>query len=373
MNTQTLPEAALPELKQSHVVVIVDDELQVLAALRRLLRREPYEIMTTDRPEVAYEWVVDRQASLLITDQRMPEVMGTDLLERVYRDAPGTERIMLTAHPDTQTVVQRLTHRVSRLITKPWNDEELKRTIRSILHEKETGASGRPASLRFGEDEEAGPPPRDFVETMIRIDCRDRTQDEVLARIFPAMATPEAFESGVAVLLEGFQGLRGSQGDLLRELLRQTAVFNVPVSLVDASGTAAGFLETLGGPELLVLYGPRPGDPPGRKVLVVEDHPESLAIFRYLIESVGHECAAAGSAEEAVRRLDLDAFDAVVLDLDLRDAGAITVARHLADRGMEVRIVPISSFLGRADVAARKGIAKPCHLKDFFDAISSSP
>lgn len=369
MNPQTLVETALPELRQSHVVVIVDDELQVLAALRRLLRREPYEIMTTDRPEVAYEWVVDRQASLLITDQRMPEIMGTDLLERVYRDAPDTERVMLTAHPDTQTVVQRLTHRVSRLITKPWNDEELKRTIRSILHEKETGVTGRPAARRFADEEEPGPAPRDFVETLVRIDCRERPEAEVLVRISSAMSAPESFDSGVAVILENLKDLRGSRAALLNEVLRQAAVFNVPVSLVDASGAAAEVLDSIGVPELLCLYGPRPGDPRGRKVLVVEEHPEGLALFRDLVEAVGHECAAAGTAEEAVRRLDHDPFDVVVLDLDLQDGGAITVARHLADRGIDARIVPISSFLGRADVAARKGIPKPCRLQDFYDAI----
>jgi len=369
MNAQTLDEPALPELKKSHVVVIVDDELQVLAALKRLLRREPYEIMTTDRPEVAYEWVVDRQASLLITDQRMPEIKGTDLLERVYRDAPDTERVMLTGHPDTQTVVQRLTHRVTRLITKPWNDEELKRTIRSILHEKETGAAGRPAARRFAEDEEAGPAPRDFVETLVRIDCRERPEAEVLERISAAMAAPESFDSGVAVILENLKGLSGSPAALLNEVLRQAAVFNVPVSLVDASGAAAEVLDPVGVPELLCLYGPRPGDPPGRRVLVVEEHPESLALFRELIEAAGHECATAGSAEEAARCADQNEFDVVVLDLDLQEGGAITVARHLTDRGIDARIVPISSFLGRAEVATGKGIPKPCRLCDFYEAI----
>src|SRR5436190_6768046 len=80
------------------VVVVVDDEPASLAAVQRSLREEPYEVLTTREPEQALKWVDTRAVSAVITDQRMPSMAGTELLERVSRKSPATVRIILTAY-----------------------------------------------------------------------------------------------------------------------------------------------------------------------------------------------------------------------------------------------------------------------------------
>ncbi|HLF92936.1 MAG TPA: response regulator, partial [Planctomycetota bacterium] len=114
---------------EEHVVVCVDDEPAILAALRRALRREPYEILTTELPERALHWVHTRDVSLVITDQRMPGMQGTELLEEVCRSSPSTARIILTAYPGSTAAVPGLRHRAECMISKPWDGGMLRRVI----------------------------------------------------------------------------------------------------------------------------------------------------------------------------------------------------------------------------------------------------
>jgi DNA-binding NtrC family response regulator len=130
-------KAPLDSLYHWHTVLIIDDEPAVLGALRRALEREPYDVVTTDRPTLALEWLVHKNVSLVISDQRMPEMEGDALLEEVWVRSPMTERLLLTGFPEQ---VDRLpTFRRARLnvMTKPWDDYELKRTIRALLRERE--------------------------------------------------------------------------------------------------------------------------------------------------------------------------------------------------------------------------------------------
>lgn len=119
---------------KSAVVVCLDDEPQILSALRRLLRNEPYEFLTTERPDLALAWVVERKADLVIADQRMPGISGLEVLETVRLCSPDTVRVMLTAQSDLTEVLQvRGIDAIERLVRKPWDGEELKRTLRLLL------------------------------------------------------------------------------------------------------------------------------------------------------------------------------------------------------------------------------------------------
>src|SRR5436190_3959397 len=120
-----------------HTVICVDDDPAVLSALRRSLRVEPYQVLTTDRPREALSWVRGRQVSLIISDQRMPEMQGVDLLEEVAKDSPSTARMILTAYPEDATAVPGLRRRIDGLISKPWDMTLLRRMIREILRDLE--------------------------------------------------------------------------------------------------------------------------------------------------------------------------------------------------------------------------------------------
>ena len=122
---------------ERHVVVCVDDEAAILSALRRSLRAEPYELLTTESPASVLQWVGTRDISLVITDQRMPGMEGTELLEEVSRRSPSTGRILLTAYPGDTISTPGLRHWTECMISKPWDNVMLRKTIRQVLGDRE--------------------------------------------------------------------------------------------------------------------------------------------------------------------------------------------------------------------------------------------
>jgi DNA-binding response OmpR family regulator len=128
------------ELAALHTVVLVDDDPAVLASLRRLLRNEPYVVRATTSPEIALAWVEGDGASLVLLDHRMPGIMGTELASRIRVLSPRTVRVMLTAFPGNALVREGLAEDVQWLISKPWNGDALRLTIRRLLRDLESGA-----------------------------------------------------------------------------------------------------------------------------------------------------------------------------------------------------------------------------------------
>jgi DNA-binding NtrC family response regulator len=120
------------------VVVCVDDEPAILASLARLLRKEPYQVLTTQNPEEAVCWILLKKASLVIADQRMPGMSGLELLEVVRMCSPSTIRVMLSGQTDL-TGVMKLARigAIERLVRKPWDGDELKNALRELLSGKE--------------------------------------------------------------------------------------------------------------------------------------------------------------------------------------------------------------------------------------------
>ena len=131
---------------ERHVVVCVDDEPAILSALKRSLRAEPYELLTTDSPENALKWVGTRDISLVITDQRMPRMAGTELLEEVLKKSPSTARIILTAYPGDAVGTPGLRHWTECMISKPWDNGMLRKTIKQLLDERELDQRDEEAS-----------------------------------------------------------------------------------------------------------------------------------------------------------------------------------------------------------------------------------
>lgn len=134
---RSIREGLMNRTIERHVVVCVDDEPAILSALRRSLRSEPYELLTTDRPENALRWVNTLDVSLVITDQRMPGMEGTDLLEEVSRRSPTTARILLTAFPGSAIGTPGLRHWTECMISKPWDNVMLRKTIRQVLGDRD--------------------------------------------------------------------------------------------------------------------------------------------------------------------------------------------------------------------------------------------
>jgi DNA-binding NtrC family response regulator len=138
-------------LREVHVVIAVDDEPAVLASLKRLLRREPYTLLTTQDPGQVLAWVSNQDVSLVICDQRMPKMLGTELLEAVAERSPTTARVLFTGFPGSTVLLRGMKEGLQLLLYKPWNNEALRRMIRFILHEREMRRMTRGDRLNQGE------------------------------------------------------------------------------------------------------------------------------------------------------------------------------------------------------------------------------
>jgi len=115
------------------VVLCVDDEAEVLAALRRCLRNEPYEVVTVLGAREALARLGQGPVDLVIADQRMPGMMGTDLLHEVRCRSPRTARAILTGYATPSTIRKGFESGADTFLYKPWDDEVLRTTIRRIL------------------------------------------------------------------------------------------------------------------------------------------------------------------------------------------------------------------------------------------------
>jgi len=107
------PGAARP------LVVCVDAEPEILAALFRLLRAEPYEFRATADPEEALDWVRTWEVSVLVADYRMPLMSGTTLLLLAKTFSPRTARMLLTGYPGETLVITAGEAGLLHLLGKP--------------------------------------------------------------------------------------------------------------------------------------------------------------------------------------------------------------------------------------------------------------
>ena len=98
-------------------ILLVDDEPNILNALRRVFRREPYDIVTASSGHDALSLLENEPCHLMLSDFRMPRMDGGELIRRVRARYPEMVRIMLTGHADTTAVMDAI-NRNSRALSK---------------------------------------------------------------------------------------------------------------------------------------------------------------------------------------------------------------------------------------------------------------
>jgi response regulator RpfG family c-di-GMP phosphodiesterase len=122
-------------------LLIVDDEPNVLSALRRLCQNSAIlpalpdpSITTFTSPVAALAHVADHKVDLVISDYRMPDMDGAVFLTRVKELQPDAARIILSACTDMDGIIRAINHAgIFRFISKPWSDQDLKAAIIDVL------------------------------------------------------------------------------------------------------------------------------------------------------------------------------------------------------------------------------------------------
>lgn len=110
-------------------LLVVDDDPEILAAIQRAFRDEPYEILSTSDPYEAVKWLKGRRVDVVVADEFMPAMRGSDLLQA----AAGSHRVLLTGYPGTTASGRAAMGDVDLVLHKPWDDQGLRGAVRALL------------------------------------------------------------------------------------------------------------------------------------------------------------------------------------------------------------------------------------------------
>lgn len=115
-------------------IVIVDDEPDLLDLLKLILTEKTnHQILTTTDPHQAIEWCKSYQADLLISDLRMPEMEGIELLKTIKQQDPNLPLILITAYGTIESAVEAMRHKAFDYITKPFKKEQILMAVDKAL------------------------------------------------------------------------------------------------------------------------------------------------------------------------------------------------------------------------------------------------
>ncbi|MEM7646408.1 MAG: hybrid sensor histidine kinase/response regulator, partial [Pseudomonadota bacterium] len=116
-----------------HTILCIDDEIHNLEALERLLRKD-FKVVTAESGPQALELLKENRYSLIISDQKMPEMTGVQFFEKAKTQQPDAIRILLTGYTDLESVIAAINQgQIYRYVTKPWDPEEFKGILSQAL------------------------------------------------------------------------------------------------------------------------------------------------------------------------------------------------------------------------------------------------
>ena len=124
-------------------LLIVDDETGITSALKRCLGALEAELLLFNSPLQALECARSRQIDIVISDQRMPDMEGCEMLDEIRTLWPRSQRLLLSAHHDFDAVTDAFNRGlIQRYISKPWDDDELRFVVaKAIGDARNTGGA----------------------------------------------------------------------------------------------------------------------------------------------------------------------------------------------------------------------------------------
>lgn len=129
-------------------ILLVDDEENILSALTRLFRREGYQILCCTTAMQAFKVLALNDVQVIVSDQRMPGISGTEFLSQIKDMYPDTIRIMLSGYTDLRSVTEAINKgAIYKFMTKPWQDDELRQEIKRAFAQHQQQLSSKTTAL----------------------------------------------------------------------------------------------------------------------------------------------------------------------------------------------------------------------------------
>lgn len=135
--------SAFAATRPERTLLLLDDEENMLRSLVRLFRRDGYKVLTASTVREAFDLLAGNSVQVIVSDQRMPDMSGTEFLAKVRDLYPDTVRMILSGYTDLATITEAINRgAIYRFLTKPWNDDELRGHIEAAFRSHERQASG---------------------------------------------------------------------------------------------------------------------------------------------------------------------------------------------------------------------------------------
>jgi response regulator RpfG family c-di-GMP phosphodiesterase len=118
-----------------HCLLVVDDEPDVCDSVHDLLRRE-FRVLKAHGAEEGFRVMREEEVHIVMTDQRMPQITGVELLQKVKAKNPQAVRMLFTGYADLESIIAAINQgHIYQFLRKPWQPEELLTAVRQAAAE----------------------------------------------------------------------------------------------------------------------------------------------------------------------------------------------------------------------------------------------
>ncbi|MCW8827025.1 MAG: response regulator, partial [Gammaproteobacteria bacterium] len=132
-----IEESDSPESVTDSTLLFVDDETNILSALRRLFRPAGYKILLANSGQEGLKILEENSVDLIVSDMRMPEMDGATFLAHASEKSPDTVRILLTGYADMESTIAAINKgKIFKYFSKPWDDTQITLGVKQALEQR---------------------------------------------------------------------------------------------------------------------------------------------------------------------------------------------------------------------------------------------
>lgn len=125
-------------MPNTHSILCIDDEDGILNSLKRLFRKDHYNIFLANTGEEGLNILHNEKIDVILCDQKMPTMNGFEVLRAARKNYPDIMRIMISGYSDFESLVKTINEgEIFRFIQKPWDNDDLKETVKIAIEQKE--------------------------------------------------------------------------------------------------------------------------------------------------------------------------------------------------------------------------------------------
>ncbi|MES2353576.1 MAG: response regulator [Pseudomonadota bacterium] len=118
-------------------MLIIDDEKNIISALKRLLRRDGYRILTGNSGQEGLDLLAKNDIDVIVADHGMAEMSGIEFLTQAKSIRPNAVRIIFSGYPNLQSINDAVHEEtIYKFLAKPWDDEELRNHLEEAFRKK---------------------------------------------------------------------------------------------------------------------------------------------------------------------------------------------------------------------------------------------